>query len=321
MVNVVTLCSGYDSQCLALERLKRFQPSFTYDLVAWAEIDKYAITAHNALFPQWIDRNIGDITSCDWSQVRERVDLLTYSTPCQSISAVGRMEGLEEGSGTKSSIIWSVLSAIDTLKPKVLLMENVKNLVSKRFIGDFHAWCKALEDRGYTNFAQILDAADYGVPQHRERVFMVSLLDADKEYIFPQPFQLNKRFKDLFEKNVDDKYYLSEKGVAYMHSVGGKNKTFKRGGGVTDGSKVAATLPATYNKIQGASPFISDERGVRKLTEREAFRIMDVEENDIDKLLNCGLSQTRLYQVAGNSIVVSCLYYIFKALVDQQIIG
>lgn len=80
-VRVVTLCSGYDSQCLALERLKRNYPQFDYDLVAWSEIEESAIKAHNALFPQWADRNLGDMTKIDWEQVPD-FDLLFYSTPC-----------------------------------------------------------------------------------------------------------------------------------------------------------------------------------------------------------------------------------------------
>lgn len=136
-IKVVTLCSGYDAQCLALDRLKRNYIDFDYELVAWAEVDKYAIQAHNALFPQWKDRNMGDITSCDWSKIKDNIDLLTYSTPCQSISSAGKQDGLKKGSGTASSIIWSVLNAIDVLRPKYLLMENVKALVSSKFIGDF----------------------------------------------------------------------------------------------------------------------------------------------------------------------------------------
>lgn len=81
-INVATLFSGYDSQCLALERLKKNFPDFDYELIAWSEIDKYAIQAHNALFPQWADRNLGDITKIDWSEVKGDIDLMTYSSPC-----------------------------------------------------------------------------------------------------------------------------------------------------------------------------------------------------------------------------------------------
>lgn len=210
-INVVTLCSGYDAQCLALERLKHNYSDFDYELVAWAEVDKYAIQAHNALFPQWKDRNMGDITSCDWSKIKDNIDLLTYSTPCQSISSAGKQDGLKKGSGTASSIIWSVLNAIDVLRPKYLLMENVKALVSSKFIGDFHEWRSELSKRGYSNFAKVLNSKCYGIPQNRERIFMVSILEENASYHFPKPFPLEKRLKDVLEEDVDEKYYLSKK--------------------------------------------------------------------------------------------------------------
>lgn len=222
-VNVITLCSGYDSQCLALERLKRDFPDFNYELVAWAEFDpeskkpvaqQPAVIAHNALFPQWVDRNVGDITSCDWAKITQSVDLLCYSTPCQSISQSGLQHGFKKDSGTRSSIIWNVLDAINTLKPKFLLMENVPAMVSKKFINDFNEWQKAVASLGYTNYTQLLNARNYGVPQNRNRVFMVSVRnDVGLQYSFPKPFELTLKLKDVLENNVDEKYYLSDKTV------------------------------------------------------------------------------------------------------------
>lgn len=215
-LRVVTLCSGYDSQCMALERLKRDFPGFDYDCIAWAEIDRYAIQAHDAVFPQYRDRNMGDITSCDWSKITQPVDLLVYSTPCTSISNAGKQEGLKRGSGTASSIIWSVLNAIDTLRPRYLLMENVKALVSKKFMPDFREWYNELASRGYWNFWKVLNAKDYGVPQNRERVFMVSMLDEDASFHFPEPFPLDRRLRDILEENVDERYYLSDRTVSVI---------------------------------------------------------------------------------------------------------
>lgn len=224
-VRVGTLCSGYDSQCLAMERLKRNFPDFDYELVFWSEFDpeskrpldkQPAVIAHNALFPQWADRNVGDMTKADWSMVGE-IDLLTYSTPCTDISNAGRQAGAEKDSGTRSSIIWHTEKAIRTLRPKYLLMENVANFVSKAHIGTFKSWMALVESLGYNNFAKVLNATEFGCPQNRERIFVVSIRKdiADKFY-FPQPIKLEKRFKDVLESNVDEKYYLSEKGVKYI---------------------------------------------------------------------------------------------------------
>ena len=257
-IKVVTLCSGYDAQCLALDRLKRNYPGFDYELVSWAEIDKYAIQAHNALFPQYKDRNMGDITSCDWSKIKDNIDLLTYSTPCQSISSAGKQDGLKKGSGTASSIIWSVLNAIDVLRPKYLLMENVKALVSSKFIGDFHEWQLELVKRGYTNFANVLNSRDFCCPQNRERVFMVSILEENASYHFPEPFPLYKRLKDVLENKVDERYYLSDKMLRYLNTRGGDKQSFVRGKGVVDGNGVATTCTANYYKMLGTATFVME---------------------------------------------------------------
>lgn len=453
-VNVVTLCSGYDSQALALERLKRNFPDFDYELVAWAEFDpeskqsldrQPAVIAHNALFPQWSDRNMGDMTKADWSNVGE-VDLLTYSTPCTDISNAGRQMGAEKDSGTRSSIIWHTEKAIRSLRPKFLLMENVANFVSKAHIGTFKAWYSLVESLGYNNFAQVLNATSYGIPQNRERIFLVSIRkDISDKYYFPQPIKFEKRFKDVLESNVDEKYYLSQKGVEYISKrLGGYCKingeasaTLTRNGienwtgsfvsvPFNDQNGVARTIKKQYANVGGANmvrndsfgasgvidiakPMISvhpfshkfefnpnkpiapalratdykcppvvweprviqvgniypdtdkfknrtmgrvyDTEGIahtintcggggrepkvvvgdvtsdnllelvqaglvriRKITPREAFRLMDLEESDIDTLLSSGLANTSLYQLAGNSICVGVLYHLFRKM-------
>lgn len=225
-LRVMTLCSGYDSQCLALNRLKEVYPEFDYELVSWAEFDpesktplerQPAVVAHNALFPQWKDRNWGDMTKIDWEKVPD-MDLLFYSTPCQSVSQAGLQHGFVEGSGTRSSIIWNVRDAVIAKKPKYLCLENVEAMVSKKFVGMFNLWQKELERLGYVNFAQVLDSKDYGVAQHRPRIFLVSIrIDDEKElprYYFPKPFKLENRLKDYLEECVDEKYFLSDERIS-----------------------------------------------------------------------------------------------------------
>lgn len=233
-IKVVTLCSGYDSQCLALERLKRDYPNFDYELVAWSEFDpesksplekQPAVIAHKTLFPQSADKNLGDMTKIDWTQVPD-FDLLTYSTPCQSISNSGLQHGFAEGSGTRSSIIWNVRDAVRIKRPKYLLLENVKAMISNKFVGMFNLWQSELERLGYVNFAKVLNAKDYGVPQNRERIFLISIradeLDAlagNVRYHFPKPFPLERKLKDVLEEKVDEKYYLSDKMMDYFKRV------------------------------------------------------------------------------------------------------
>lgn len=205
-LKVVTLCSGYDSQLMAIRNL-----GIPYECVGWSEIDKYAIRAHDAVFPEIADRNLGDMTKIDWEKV-EDFDLLFYSTPCTDFSNAGKQAGGEEGSGTRSSILWYTRHAIIEKKPKYLIMENVKALVSGKFITLFRKWLDELTCYGYTNFCQVLNAKDYGIPQNRERIFVVSVM-GDAWFSFPQPKELKLRLKDMLEDKVDEKYYLPQDKV------------------------------------------------------------------------------------------------------------
>lgn len=206
----------------ALDRLAEEFPNFSYELVGWSEIDKYAIQAHNAVYPQWAERNYGDISKIDWESVPD-FDLFTYSFPCTDISNAGQQKGLEEGSGTRSSLLWECKKAIEIKRPKYLLMENVKALVSNKFKPYLMKWEQFLADMGYANFTQVMNAKGYGVPQNRERVFMVSIRKEDAVYYFPKPFELKSRLKDVLETNVDEKYYLSDKMLEYFHRVNEDN--------------------------------------------------------------------------------------------------
>ena len=221
-LRVVTLCSGYDSQCLALKYLKDNHPQFDFDLIAWSEIEKSAITAHNLLFPEYEERNLGDMSKIDWKNV-PNFDLLTYSTPCQSVSTAGLRKGIEEGSGTRSSLLWYTRNAIKAKMPKYLMMENVKGLVTKKFLPFFHAWLKELEEYGYASFYKVLNAKDYGIPQNRERIFVISIRIDDNtqpKYHFPNPQKLTVRVEDVLEDKVDEKFFMShEKMKEFLKKV------------------------------------------------------------------------------------------------------
>ena len=204
--------AGYDSQALAFERLKDINPVFDYKIVGWSEIDPYAIKAHNALFPEAANLNYGDISSINWDEVPD-FDFMTYSSPCQDFSNAGKQAGGVEGSGTRSSLLWEVRKAVLAKKPKYLMMENVKALVSKKFLPLFRKWEQELASYGYTNYCKVLNAKDYGIPQNRERIFLVSILDERKSFTFGEPFELELRLKDMLEDKVDEKYYLAQEKV------------------------------------------------------------------------------------------------------------
>ena len=231
--------AGYNSQKMALQRLADVYPDFHHVCVGWSEIDENAIKANNAVFPEDIDKNFGDITKIDWAKTPD-FDLFTMSSPCQDFSMSGKRRGGEEGSGTRSSLLWECTKAIEIKRPRFILFENVKGLVTKKFIDGFRKWQARLDGLGYSNFAQILNAKDYGVPQNRERVFMISILRTEDEpqpsYFFPKKIKLEKRIKDILEPTVDESFYLSDKALEYFCRVNNDkthchNFTPKDGGG------------------------------------------------------------------------------------------
>lgn len=208
MLKVLELFSGYGSQALALENLGL---DFTSDI---SEIDKYAIDAYNQIHGQ--TKNYGDICGIDEAELPE-YDLVTYSSPCQDFSIAGLQRGGDKDSGTRSSLLWECERIIRAVKPKYLLMENVKNLVGQKFLPCFKSWLRTLEELGYNNYYKVLNAKDYGVPQNRERVFVVSIRkELNRTYLFPEKQELKIRLKDLLETEVDEKYYLPQEKVEQL---------------------------------------------------------------------------------------------------------
>lgn len=203
--------AGYGSQLVALRRLEKEWGEEFVVPVGYSEIDKYAIEAHKKLHGDCCP-NYGDISKVDWDEVPD-FDLFTYSFPCQDVSAAGLQQGFKQGGGTRSSLLWECCRAITAKRPKWLLMENVKALVSNKFMPDFQLWIDWLKKEGYSSDWKVIDAKDYGVPQHRERVFMVSYYGKNNPFRFPKPWELDKCLEDVLEDNVDEKYYLPQSAL------------------------------------------------------------------------------------------------------------
>lgn len=306
--------SGYGSQSIALRNI-----GIPYEVVAISEIDKYAIMAYTAIHGE--TNNLGDISKIKIKDI-PNFDLFTYSFPCQDISIAGKQSSLEEGSGTRSSLLWECKKIIRHKKPKYLLLENVKNLISQKHKTHFDEWLKWLEKQGYTNSWEILNAKDFNIPQHRERVFVISILNENThkeknnistkvlQYKFPRKKELNKTIFDFLDKTVDKKYYLSEKGIEKM-----KRYTPKRD--ITDGICPTLTTELAHSTGKNVSPKICKIIGeYRRLTPKETFKLMGLKEEDIDKIQKTKISDTEQYRMAANSIVIPLLEEIFKSLFD-----
>ncbi len=249
-MQLLSLFSGIGAFEKALDNLH-----IPYELVGYCEIDKYASKSYAAIHNVPEAMNLGDITKVNEKALPKNIDLITYGFPCQDISVAGKQKGLfnADGTQTRSGLFFEALRIIEETQPRVAIAENVKNLVGKKFKEQFHIVLDALEQAGYNNYWQVLNAKDYGIPQNRERVFIVSIrMDIDTGlFQFPKGFPLELRLKDMLEDVVDEKFYLSNKMVEYFTRITSENKA--RGNG-------NIYIPSD---IEGCSKTITTKEGSR----------------------------------------------------------
>lgn len=240
MIKLFSLFSGIGAFEKALERIK-----VEYELVGFSEIDKYAIKSYCAIHNVSEDKNYGDISKIKESDLPD-FDIMTWGFPCQDISIAGKMKGIKEGE-TRSGLYYEGHRILKAKKPKISIIENVKNLTCKRFKNEFESILKDLSDLGYNNYWQVLNAKNYGIPQNRERVFIISIRkDIDNgKFTFPEKIPLELKLKDLLEDNVDEKYYLTEKGIGRL--IKKNNKLIRN----NDNPDVSSCIIAGYSKMDG----------------------------------------------------------------------
>lgn len=248
-LNFLSMFSGIGAPEKALEDM-----GIHYNLVGYSEIDKYASRSYAAIHRVPETMNLGDITKVDATKLPKNIDLAVYGFPCQDISNAGKMQGLfkEDGTQTRSGLFFEALRIIEETRPKVAIAENVKNLTSKRFSNEFAIVLDSLDKAGYNNYWKVLNAKDFGIPQNRERVFIVSIRkDIDTgSFQFPEGFPLKKRLKDILEDAVDEKYFLSETAMAGL--IAHKERNAQSGNGFGFQAKteddIASCIRARYYK-------------------------------------------------------------------------
>lgn len=252
MIKILELFGGIGACSKALEKLK-----IEYEISDYVEIDKYAVKSFNAMH----DTNFESQDICNWNKDIE-VDLIMHGSPCQDFSLAGKQAGGDEGSGTRSSLMYETIRIVEKLKPKYVIWENVKNLLSKKHKHNFKAYLETMEQLGYNNYYQVLNAKDYGIPQNRERVFTISIRnDITKEFVFPSKQELKLRLKDMLEDNVDEKYYLNNSQIKYLEY--GKYNASK----VSNKIKQTDTgICPTLDTMQGGNrqPFIRVKNATKK---------------------------------------------------------
>ena len=335
-VSTLELFGGIGACTKALKNI-----GMNVNVVDYVEIDKYAVKSYNAINgsnfePQDIEEWDKDIN----------VDLIMHGSPCQDYSISGLQMGGDEGSRTRSSLMYESIRIINKLKPKYVVWENVKNLLSKKHKHNFDNYINKLDELGYNSYYQVLNAKDYGIPQNRQRVYTISIRkDLDKgSFKFPKKEPLKIVLKDLLEKQVDEKYYLNDKQILSLKSstfnlrrnrIQEKDwcntlcaRDFKDPNCIQVGNldiKGLESMKRVYSP-EGISPTlttcgggntqvkIQEKYNVRKLTPLEYWRLMGFDDEDFYKAQNIGISNSQLYKQAGNSIVVKVLEKIFLNL-------
>lgn len=323
MLRVLELFAGIGACSKALTNL-----GIEHEIVDAVEIDKYAIKSFNAVHGTNFEAQ--DITK--WDKDIE-CDLIMHGSPCQDFSAAGLQAGGDEGSGTRSSLMYETLRIVEKLKPKYVIWENVKNLLSKKHIHNFDNYLSRMEQLGYRSHYKLLNAQDFGVPQHRERVFTVSIRnDIQKDFSFPEKIKLTTFLEDVLEDAPGEKYYSMTELQRKVFDEAFKKKLIEPNDAIeftysnsrlneiangyikkqnTQNNKVMSTLKTNPDQIG----VVVGVNRARKLTPRECWRLMGFSDKDFDKASKV-CSPVQLYKQAGNSIVVNVLYNIFKELLQ-----
>ena len=325
MLKVNELFSGIGAFRKVLVNLK-----IPHEIVGISEIDKYAVKSYEAIYVQ--TKNYGDISkvsSLDYA------DLWTYGFPCQDISVAGLQQGIVKNE-TRSGLLYEVKrllvnSALDNELPQYLIMENVKNLVGKKFKADFDSWLNWLSRMGYRNYYQVMNAKNYGIPQKRERVIVVSVL-GDKDFTFPEKQELKLQLTDLLENDVDRKYYLSQNTIDMLlkENTGKYPRRQRFLENITKDDNLANTI-LTRQRCAPTDNFVKTGRkahvgnielnaktySLRRLTPKECWRLMGFTDEDYIKASKV-CSDTQLYKQAGNSIVVNVLERILERLLYED---
>lgn len=255
MLKLFSLFSGIGAFEKALERLK-----VEYELVGFSEIDKFAIKSYCAIHNFTEDKNYGDISKINENTLPD-FDIMTWGFPCQDISIAGKMNGIKEGE-TRSGLYYEGYRILKAKKPKISIIENVKNLTCKRFKNEFESILKDLSDLGYNNYWQVLNAKDYGIPQNRERVFIISIRKNvdDSSFSFPDKIPLKLKLKDLLEESVDEKYYLTDKGIGRL--IRKNNKLIRN----SNNPDISSCIIAGYHKMDGRNnQYISEQNKPQRI--------------------------------------------------------
>lgn len=365
-IRLATAFSGIGSIEYAFKRL-----DIPTEIVFASDIDKFVkqsyFANYNIAEEQWFD----DVQQIDGRNFKGKVDLFVGGSPCQSFSMVGKRKGLED---TRGTLFYDFARLVQEIEPNIFIFENVKGLVSHDKGNTFKVICETFDSLDYTFYHKVLNAKDYGIPQHRERIFIVGFKNK-RHFEFPEPIELTTTMQDFLEDFIDSKYYLKEKGVKFVTSSKNRLKRYTQINGdialcqkanqqfnwhgdfiyeeaekpkhdefifsvkdveekyylsekvkdyvlssgtkkfktqVQTDLKVARPLLQSMHKMHrsGVDNYVTHHKGkIRKLTPRECLRLMGFRDD-----FNIVVSDTQAYRQAGNSIVVDVFIAILQSM-------
>lgn len=309
MIKILELFGGVGAPRKALINL-----GVEHKAIDYVEIDEKAVRTYNALFKEFSEYKKQDIR--DWNL---KPDILVHGSPCQDFSIAGKQLGASPEIETRSSLMWETIKIIQNMgvwKPRVVIWENVRNVLSKHMKINFDRYLIEMKKLGYSNSYKVLNAMDFGIPQKRERVFTISLL-GEKKFDFSKLEKVPlKNISEFLEKETDDKYIITQPSM--LKKIGDGDNNFQ--GRLTIVKDWVYTITTKQLRCPNSGIIDLNNGKYRLLTEKECWRLMGFDDKDFEAALKVipgrtGCLNNSLYKQAGNSIVVPILEAIFKEII------
>lgn len=322
-LKVLSLFSGIGAFEKAIEDL-----GLKYKLVNYCEIDKDASKSYSIIHDVSENINLWDITKINIEELANDIDLLTHGSPCQSFSSCGKQEGGDKGSGTQSSLMWNTVEIIRHCKPKYVIWENVKNVISKTHRHNFDKYIDELNGIGYKSYHKVLNSEEFNIPHNRPRIFVVSILGEHTPYEFPKRMELTKEIKDVL---IDCEDYIGmeispamkpgcykEFEKHYINIINSDKKIYdcKAKSDFQDkkvGIKVSPCLRASSSNTH----ILDNNNCIRKITEKECWNLMGFGTENYEKVKQSGISRTQMHKQIGNSIDVEVIKNVIDKLISR----
>ena len=310
MIQILELFGGIGSPRIALRNL-----GVPVKAIDYVEIDEKAVRSYNAMFEKELEYKTQSVVGYNL-----KPDILIHGSPCQDFSIAGKQKGADEDSETRSSLMWETINIIKQMgewKPKVVIWENVKNVLSKHMKHNFNRYLEELDKLGYTSNFKVLNAMDYGLPQDRDRVFVISCLDGTFFNFKTLEHKQMRNIKEFLEDTREEKYIVSQPSM--IKKINSNDGSF--GGRVQVIKDRCWTITTKQMRCPNSGVIDLGDGRYRYLTERECWRLQGYSDEDFEAALKVhpgkeGKLNGALYKQSGNSIPTVFFEAIFKQLLD-----